>query len=157
MQADVRDDQLGRLVGDLKAFSAGGDVAKALRKRLREPVPEARRRIRDTAVAILPHRHGLNQWIASSKTTASIRLRSQRSAGLSLRVGRNSSRKRSDVRKIDAGEVRAPSWGRRGRGEWHAQAVTGGFATDTVSGMVEQWRAAAIRAADDATRELIHG
>jgi hypothetical protein len=61
-----------------------------------------------------------------------------------LQGSRKSARDKSDLRRIDAGRVRAPSWGRRGPGAWHVQAVTPGW-----------WSTPLI--ADDTFRDAVDG
>lgn len=120
------------LIRSLREFSRDDAIVKELRKTLREPVDPVRRRIKATAVATLPRRGGLGAWVAQTKITAAVTLRG-RAAGIRLRGGRNSLRKRSDIRAIDRGKVRHPSWGRRGRGQWHTQMVREGFFTRTAA------------------------
>jgi hypothetical protein len=114
------------LVRDLRGFTGRRVLVRELRAEIRKPVDPIRLRIRAAALALLPHRGGLGVWVASSRITAQIRL-SGRSAGVTLKGGRNSARGRSDIRAIDAGRVRAPSWGRRGPGAWHTQSVVPDF------------------------------
>lgn len=154
MDGTVEGEALSRLVADLKGFEHRNEIVKALRTELRKPVPAAREKIRAAARALLPARHGLGAWVARSTITASVRVRSAKSAGITLRGGRNSQRKRSDINAIDRGRVRAPSWGHRGPGDWHTQTVPSGFFTDTVQEMATEWRYATIVAVDRATEVL---
>lgn len=149
--------QLTRLAADLKGFEGRKAVLNGLRRELRAGVPKVREAVRAAATRDLPARNGLGEWVAKSTVSVSLRL-GAKSAGISLRGGRNSKRKRSDIRAIDAGEVRAPSWGHRGPGAWHAQTVKAGFFTKTITGdLQEEWRAAAVRAVDTATEAIRHG
>jgi hypothetical protein len=143
------------LVRDLRGFSARGEVIKQLRKRIREPVPTVRRAIKSEAVAILPHSGGLGKWVAATRITATIKINS-RTARVTLKGGRNSKRGRSDIRAIDRGRVRAPSWGHRGPGAWHTESVPAGFFTRPAA-EAHEWRAAIDAAADEALDTIRRG
>lgn len=142
------------LIRSLREFSRNDAIVKELRKTLREPVDPVRRRIKATARETLPRRGGLGNWVAQTKITAQVTLKGS-AAGIRLRGGRNSRRQRSDIRAIDRGRVRAPSWGRRGRGDWHTQSVRPGFFTRTASESPE-WEQAINKAIDKAVNKL-HG
>lgn len=143
------------LVRDLRKFSGKKEVTKALRKRIREPVPKVRKAIRARALDTMPKRGGLNKWVAKTRINVAIKL-AGRSAGVQLKGGRNSEGGRTDTRAIDKGRVRAPSWGRKGRGDWHNQRVQPGFFTEP-AGEVEQWRDACLKAVDDALEVIRRG
>lgn len=145
---------LDDLVRDLRKFEGRREVVKALRKQIRTPVPGVRRAIKDRALEILPERGGLNEWVASLKITAAVKL-AGRAAGVRLKGGRNSAGGRSDVRRIDKGRVRAPSWGRKTKAAWHTQTVAPQFFTGPAA-EVDQWRKACVRAVDEAL-EVIRG
>jgi hypothetical protein len=146
---------LDDLIRDLRKFEGRREVVKQLRKEIRKPVPAVRRSIKQSALDTLPHRNGLNVWVSKTKVTAAIKL-SGRSAGVKLKGGRNSLSKRSDIRRIDKGKVRAPSWGRRGPAAWHTQTVRAGFFTEPASNSHE-WRKAALKAVDEALNTLRRG
>lgn len=157
METQLGYEALTALIADLKGFEGRKAIIRELRAGLRAPIPAAREKIRAAAVGMLPAGGGLGSWVAAARVGYRARLSSARSAGLTLYAGRNSSRKRSDIKAIDAGEVRHPSWGHRGPSAWHAQTVAEGFFTRTVEGMADQWRAATISAVDRATEELRRG
>lgn len=113
----------------IRGFEGRKEVMKALRRSIREPVPGIRRDVRDRALASLPRRGGLNSWVAASRLSASVKA-TGRVVGLLVKAGRNSRGGRSDIRAIDRGRVRAPSWGRRYASQWHTQTVRPGFFTD---------------------------
>ena len=133
------------LVRSLRQFNRDDVLIKEVRQELRTPVDPVRRRIKATALATLPHSGGLGQWVAGTKITALITLRGK-AAGIRLRGGRRSTRAQTDVRSIDRGRVRHPSWGRRYRGQWHTQTVRPGFFTKTAAESPE-WDQAIERAA----------
>lgn len=148
------------LIRSLREFSANAELVKELRKTLREPVDPVRRRIKATAVETLPHRGGLGAWVAATKITAAVTFKG-RAAGIRLRGGRRSVSNlrghtdggQSDIRAIDRGRVRAPSWGRRSRGNWHTQRVPEGFFTKTAAESPE-WEQAIDRGIAQATGKI---
>jgi hypothetical protein len=149
------------LVASLHAYSRGDAMLKELRAELRQPVPAVRRRIKGVALSTLPASGGLNAWVAATKITASVtltgrrvvvRLRGGRSSVSNLRGGSKGGQ--SDIRAIDRGRVRHPSWGRRYRGQWFTQTVPEGFFTKT-SAEAPEWGPAIDRAAAKAL-EGIH-
>jgi hypothetical protein len=142
------------LIRSLRGFDRDDVLVKAVRDHLRAPVPVVRARIKAVAVATLPHSGGLGAWVAGTKITALVTLRGK-AAGIRLRGGRRSAGGVTDVRAIDRGRVRAPSWGRRGRGQWHTQAVPDGFFTRTAAEAPEWERA--IDAAIAEANGTIHG
>lgn len=144
-----------RLVADLRGFSRRKEVLRALRRRLREPLPGVQRAITASALDVLPKRGGLAAWVADEKITASLRL-GGRAAKVKLQGRRQSARAQSDLAAIDAGTVRHPSWGRRGPGEWRAQGVTPEYFTRPAT-EVDQWRAAALDAVSDALEVIARG
>lgn len=157
MDLDVQGaESMRRLAADLRAVDDKKAILKALRKELREPVPRVRVAIRAAAVRDLPGKNGLGAWVAKTRVNASVRISGSAFAGLSLRGGRSSTTgKKSDIRRIDAGKVRAPSWGRRGKGAWHLQEVTPGFFTKTVTDdFAGAWQAAALAAVDRVVSDL---
>lgn len=141
---------LTRLIADLKRTESSKAVLKEVRRTIRRPIPAAREGIKAAALRTLPVRGGLNRWVASTKVTASIALTARR-VQVTLKGGRNSARKRSDVNAIDRGRVRHPAWGRRGPGQWSNQTVVPGFFTTTV----EQKHAEDFRQAVDEGASII--
>lgn len=111
---------------ELRAFDDRRAVVKAMRRGLTREARPVLRIVRRHAVDILPSRGGLGVWVAKSTLSFQIRY-GGRSAGVRLRGRRNSGRGRADLERIDRGEVRHPSWGRRARGNWHVQAVAPGW------------------------------
>lgn len=146
---------LDALIRDLRTFVDRKPVIKELRTEIRKPVPAVRKEIKARALETLPKGGGLAVWVSKVRMTVQIQL-SGRSAGVRLKGGRNSAGGRSDIRAIDRGRVRAPSWGHRGKGAWHTQTVKAGFFTEpTVS--TPLWREACIRAVDKALDVIRRG
>ena len=143
------------LVRDLRKFDGKREVTKALRKRIREPLPKVRKAVKARALATLPKAGGLNQWVARTRVTAVVKL-AGRSAGVKLKGSRKSTKGKADLNRLDAGKIRHPSWGRVGPGQWHTQTVPAGFFTDP-TGEVEQWRDACVLAIEDAVQTIARG
>jgi len=128
---------ISRFVQELRGFRERKAVLKELRIGIRRPFPAVRKRIKASAIANLPKRGGLNKWAASTRVTLRIKT-SGRAAGVTVVGGRNSAGGRSDIKALDRGRVRAPSWGRKGQGDWHSQTVSPGFFTDPVT-QANEW------------------
>jgi hypothetical protein len=120
-----------QVVAELRGFRARKEVLTAMRRGIRTGVAPVRAAIRAEALATLPKRGGLNKWVAKTRINLNIRV-----GGTTARVrvigGRRSKGGETDVNAIDRGRVRAPSWGRRGAGDWHTQTVDPGFFTETM-------------------------
>jgi hypothetical protein len=141
---------------DLRRFSGGKQMSKLLRKRLREPVPAVRRAIKRRALATMPRSGGLNRRIAAVKITARISF-TGRGAGVLLRGSQDSARGKADLRRLDdAGRIRHPSWGRRGKGQWHTQIVPARWFTGEAAEYAA-WRDAIDAAVADACKEMAGG
>lgn len=148
-------DSIRRLAADLKAFDDRKVILRELKKEIRGPVPKIRAAVREAAIRVLPSGNGLGTWVSKSRVVASIRISGSRRAGVSLRGGRNSQKKRSDVNAIDRGKVRAPSWGHRTAASWHSQSVTEGFFTKTVAeDHLSDWQDAVTTAVEKAVTTL---
>lgn len=143
-------------IAELRAFDGRRDVVRAMRKQIRKPLPKVRQEIKRHAIAILPGRGGLGQWVAKSRITAVIRYASARSAGVRLKGGRDSLAGRSDMYRMDLGRTRHPAWGRRGPGQWSNQAVPAGWFSDPVRDS-DEWRAEIDKAVDDAFDKIRRG
>lgn len=148
-------ESLERLVRDLRGFEGRKEVLRQLRKEIRQPVPAVRKAIKARALDTLPRSGGLNAWAAGIRITVAIR-GAGRAAGVKLKGGRNSRGGRSDMRALDRGRVRHPSWGRRWSGQWHNQTVEAGFVTKPATEATE-WRDACVRAVDNAVRSIGRG
>lgn len=139
---------------ELRAFPERKELVKQLRTELRKPVPAVRRKIKRRALDTLPRTGGLNRWAASTRITAKVEIGARR-VRVTLRGTRGSQRGQSDLRALDRGRIRHPSWGRRGAGQWHTQTVTPGFFTAPAVEF-DEWRAACLAALDKAL-ETIRG
>lgn len=143
---------LDELALALKEFSGRKELVKQLRKDVRKPVPQIRRAIKARALATLPKSGGLNRWAAGTRVTVQVRA-SARNVTATLSGGRNSAGGRSDIKRLDRGTIRHPSWGRRGRGQWHVQRVTSGFFTVPATDG-NAWGTAVLSAVDSALKTI---
>lgn len=143
-----------QFAAELRAFDGRRQIVKALRRALTRSARPAIKDVRAHAVAILPSSGGLGAWVASARIGVRVGY-SGRSAGVRLRGGRKSLKDRSDLYRIDAGQVRAPTFGRRARGAWHTQQVTAGWWSDPLE--ASDWRAAADAEVDATLEQLRRG
>lgn len=142
-------------IRDIRKFDGRKEVMRNLRRELRKPLPGVRVAIRARALATMPHRGGLAAWVARERVTAVIRLAGRR-AGVKVKGSRKTPKGKADLRRLDDGRVRHPSWGRRSPGDWHTQAVPPHYFTDPALEF-DQWRDAAERAFDDALEVIRRG
>jgi hypothetical protein len=139
----------------VRSLGADRKIVNEMAKEIRSAVPPIRAAIKANALTELPHRGGLNTWVASARVTASVR-RSATNAGVSIVDGRNSAAKRTDMRQINAGRVRHPAWGNRSA--WSLQTVTAGFFDRAVTEEgVQAFRDAVVVAVDRAAGEVLRG
>lgn len=141
---------------ELKGFRERKAVLKALRLAIRKPFPAVRAKIKANALATLPSGGGLNAWVAAARVSLGIKVNTSRSAGVTVKGGRNSAGQRSDIAAINRGRVRAPSWGRRGADQWHTQKVEPGFFSKPVLA-ADEWREEIDRAVQDAFDTIRRG
>jgi hypothetical protein len=138
---------------ELRSFDNRRVLVRQLRRQISKPLPAVKQAIARHAVAILPKSGGLGAWVAASKVIATVRYGSARSAGIRVKGGRKSLRQKSDVNRIDAGRVRAPSWGHRTSASWHTQSVPAGWFSDPVL-QSSEWISEVERAVDTAFNEI---
>lgn len=146
---------IDRLVRDLKGHEQRKVVLAKLRSTLREPLPRVRVAVRAAAVQMLPRQGGLGTWVAASRVGLSVRVTS-RSVRVTVRAGRRSDGAKSDIDAIDRGNVRHPVFG--SPLTWSRQTVPAGFFSTTLTeGPLDWWRAAAVKAAEQAVDDLSNG
>lgn len=149
---------LDDLIRDLRRFDRRKEVTNALARKVREPVPAVRKAIRKRAIEVLPASGGFGRWVSKLSITAAVKLQG-RAAGVKLkgkRKGFPDKEPKIELRRLDQGVARHPSWGRRGKDDWHLQNVTPGFFSKP-STEVDQWRDAAAKAVDDALGVIRRG
>ena len=127
-------------------------VLQYLKRGLSKATPKVRKAIRASALATLPKRGGLNKWVAKAAVKARTTVTGD-GINVHLSAGRDSARGRSDLKRIDAGRVRHPAWGRRGRGSWSVTSVEPGFFTKPATDPTP-WLEAADEALDEALEAI---
>lgn len=146
---------IDQFVRELHSFRERKVILKELRSGIRKPFPKVRAAIKQRALATLPKRGGLNVWVSKIRVSLAVKTGANK-VTVTVKGGRNSSGGRSDMKAMDRGRVRHPSWGRRGIGQWHNQAVPAGFFTKPVE-EANEWRDEAVASVDRATEELRRG
>jgi hypothetical protein len=145
--------EIAAIAAACRSLGVDRSIVNDMAKEIRKAVPPIRRAVKVRAVQILPHRGGLGSWVAKARITSSIRT-SGNSAGVKIKGGRNSRGGRSDLKAIDAGQVRHPTWGHR---PWSAQAVRAGFFTDAATPVArDHLERAVLVAADHAAERILH-
>lgn len=151
-------DSLEKLIRDLRTFDRRREVTNQLAREVRKPVPEIRKKIRARALATLPASGGFGEWVSKLSVTASVKLQG-RAAGVRLKGRRKGFPDRNpkvDLRAIDRGRTRHPSWGRRAEADWHVQRVSAGFFTLPGKDR-RRWRKAILAAVDQARAVIRRG
>lgn len=144
-------DQMEKLGRDLRAAGA-----KTLRKEfmragreLGKPVADA---FKAAALADLPKKGGLNEWVAKRmKTKTQIRL-SGKNVGISFVTRHKGERGLSDLKALNAGRVRYPLFG--DRDHWYVHGVAPGFIFRAFDAMSEDVRNEFLAAVDRTTEQL---
>lgn len=144
-----------KLIADLSTFQARKQLTKEFSKEIRKAAVPVRKAIRARALATLPKRGGLNAWVAKASVIASIKLSSTR-ASIKLKGSRKSTKNKADLKRLDAGRVRAPSWGHRTKNSWHSQSVTPGYFTQPAT-ETDEYRKAVDAAVDKALEVITRG
>jgi len=149
---DIIADDIGRVAASIRKMGADRAIVNEMAKEIRAAVPPIRAAVRANALAYLPGSGGLGAWVAKSRVTAAIR-RARNNASVTLVGGRNSRGKRSDIKRLDAGSTRHPTFG---HAPWTPQTVRAGFFTEAVTDEgVEAFRAATVSAVDNAVRKAL--
>lgn len=147
--------KLAQLAADVRRLGNDRTIVNNLGKRVRKLGTPLKKAIRKSALTTLPRRGGLNKWVAAANIRVQI-IRSQRTAGIRLIVGRDSVHGRSDIRRIDAGTTRHPLFGNRKH--WYPQTVTPGYVTTVARGEGgDMFQAEALAAVDEAIEEFARG
>jgi hypothetical protein len=124
------------------------DMAKEMRKAARPAI----RAIRKHETEILPHRGGLNLWVAKASIRTKV-FRGPRTAGVRLMQSRKSTKGKADLRGMDGGKVRHPVFGNRS--VWVGQGVPPGMFTDVDGKVIDEFRDGIVVAVDRAVSRLL--
>jgi len=144
-----------QFANELRAFNGRRVVVKMMRRELNGLLAPTRTAVADRALATLPRSGGLNVWVAATRVSAVVRT-SGRRAKMSVKGSRKSLENKSDMTGVDAGGVRAPSWGKRTRASWHSVVVAPGYFSEPVTDDA-RLRAGADRALDAALDTIRRG
>jgi hypothetical protein len=139
---EIRSSQSLAALGRRLAVAGDGRLRRQLLTPIRTSVQEAIPAVRESARTTLPRRGGLADEVAG--VAYGVRLSLAASGGRVSFVGRGM----KEIRDIDGGNLRHPTFARftsggavgRGKGEWHAQKVTPGFASKPLTKQVPKIR-----------------
>ncbi len=135
------------LAAKLRRFAERKEVIKQLRSEIKRPVPVVVRRVRQAATTQLPHGGGLNKWTAAARMASTVKV-----GGSSIKVTIRGSKSGHDLKAIDKGRARHPTFGHRGK--WHTTLVEPGFFTDTIENGSDDWREVIADAIEAALRTV---
>jgi hypothetical protein len=91
---------------------------RELQKAMRRLASPLKKSARQGALQILPYHGGLNEWVASARFSASVRLAGK---GAGVRI---TGAGRAQLNRMDDGTVRHPTYGHR---PWTTQRITPGW------------------------------
>ena len=119
--------QLRAIAVQLKA-AGDGDIRLALTRGLRSGAAPLIPLVKTSAMQKLPRAGGLNAQVAGQRVSVSVRT-SAATAGVRLTTTA------PDTAMTDAGFVRHPTFGRRGKGQWRTQQIPAakGWWSDTLA------------------------
>lgn len=148
MVADLRitgTDDLARVARALK--DAGDkDLRRELLRGINRALKPAKQAVKDAARSQLPQRGGLAAEVAASRISSSTRT-SGRSPGVRV-TGKKSGR---DLRSIDRGRLRHPTFG---RAPWVNQAVKPGFFSETLTEQAPRVRREVVDVLEDVAQKI---
>lgn len=111
--------------------------------------------VKRSAVRSLPHRGGLNQWVADAKIATRTRV-SGKSVGVRIAGSRsNKQQRKSDLNAINRGRLRHPVFGNRK--VWVTQQVTPGWFTVPLVAGADVVRTELVQVMDDVAERLARG
>lgn len=147
-------EKLALLGKAVRKLGADRIVLKHLNQRIRAGFKDTRQELKASAKSTLPRRGGLGKWVASASVRVAIR-RGANTAGVQVVMGRNSAGKRTDMRAIERGKVRHPTWGHK---PWTPQTVPAGFAARVFEGpTAAEFHGLVVASIDDAVAEVLRG
>lgn len=146
-------DEMRQLGRDLKA-AGDKELKKELMRAGRETGKSAQGEVRKHALTDLPHRKGLNVWVASrARVTASTRL-TGKNVGLRLRIKHRGVNGLTDLPAINDGRLRHPTFGDE---PWVLQGIVPGFANRAIDEVGDDLVAGFREAVDMVARKLAAG
>ena len=138
-----------QLISLSRRLRAAGDkeLKKELRTALRDATKPMKAAIKKNARDNMPHRGGLNDYLARSRITTQVK-QSGQNPGIRI------SNKQHDTRLDTQGRLRHPTFGRRGPGDWKEQKVESGWFTKPAAREARQARVEILLAIKRIEREL---
>jgi hypothetical protein len=150
-------EEIALVAAAVRSMGSDRKIVNDMAREIRKGIPPIRKAIKVNVVEYLPS--GLGPWVNKARVTGVIK-RSATSAGVTIRMGRNSdSGKRSDLKRLDsAGRIRHPTgWGDHKVGPWAAQTVRPNSISDGITQEgADQLEQAVIAAADNAARRILY-
>jgi hypothetical protein len=104
----------------LKKLSDKG-LGKQMGKALRDAARPLRQEIKKSAEALLPHRGGYNETMARSLRFRQAVKETRTTARVTFKVWAVGPREERDVRRVNAGTLRHPVWGKRRYIKWRTR------------------------------------
>lgn len=152
VQVSVTSKDIAAVGAAVRKLGDGRTIVNEMTIEIRQAVPPIRKAIRDSALASLPSAGGLNRWVAKAGVRASVN-RGPRTAGVNLVAGRNSARRRSDLKALDrSGRLRHPLFGNRGY--WFTQRVKPGWFSEPAAAQADDFRDVVTKAVNAAARKV---
>lgn len=146
-------DEMRQLGADLRKAGAK-DLRKELLKAGRDAGKQAQGEVRKHALSDLPHRKGLNVWVAArAKVTAQTRLTGP-NVGLRLRIRHKGLNGLTDLPAINDGRLRHPTFA---DDPWVLQPIAPGFADRAVDAVGDALVEGFLGAVDETARKLRAG
>lgn len=140
---------IGAVAAAVRAMGDDRSIVNEMAKTLKRDVGAiARPAFKAAALAGLPRRNRLGEYVAASRLTVKVKRGANNAAvGLAMTRKKKTKGKMSDLPRIDAGKLRHPSWGGM---PWVMQRVKPGFVTVDMMGTIGPDAEKAILAAVDA-------
>ncbi|GAA4358405.1 hypothetical protein [Angustibacter luteus] len=140
----VQAENLHQVYAKVKAVG-DGELRKRVTRGIREATQPMKDAVKASALAELPHRGGLNQLVARSRISNSVRT-SSRSAGVQLKATND-----HDIKAMDRGRLRHPTFGRTG---WVTQKIGPGWWSRPLEKTAPQVRDGIQKALNDIGRDI---
>lgn len=144
------------LVGEhLRKMGNDRTIVNQMAKEIRTAGKPVKKAVKANALTMLPKKGGMNVWAARTRVNVRVR-RAPSTAGIDFVAGRTKRGGKADIKRLDAGKLRAPNFPRVPfKTQWHLQTVPEGFASKAVEGPgLDEFEAACDRAIRKAIESL---
>jgi len=146
-------EELRQLGKDLKA-AGNRELRKELLKAGRDAGKTAQGKVRQHAFSDLPHKKGLNVWVASRARVSAQTKLTGRSVGLALKIQHRGVKGLTDLPAINSGRLRHPTFG---DDPWVLQLIAPGFANRAIDDVGEELVNGFLESVDRVARKLASG